>query len=176
MSNLTATSPPGDSFAEVRAHDQVMRYRRAGAGRPLLVLRSSHEPHPLWAELDDALVGAFRVLTPDVPSAGVDVVAWMRDFLEGVGLERVTIIADDSLCITALEMVLLNADQVERMVLVPAGNAGETGLDGTLATSLAGVAVPLLVVRRGLSAHEAVPLLMQFLGLGGAAGATAAAG
>jgi hypothetical protein len=54
---------------------------------------------------------------------------------------------------------------VERMVLVPAGTASETGLDGTLATSLAGVAVPLLVVRRGLSASEAIPLVRQFLGL-----------
>jgi pimeloyl-ACP methyl ester carboxylesterase len=165
MPNLTTTTHPSDSFAEVRAHDQVMRYRRAGTGRPLLMLRSSLEPLPLWAELDEALVGAFRVLTPDVPSAGVDAAAWMRGFLEGVGLERVSIIADDSLCITALELVLLNADQVERMVLVPAGTASETGLDGTLATSLAGVAVPLLVVRRGLSASEAIPLVRQFLGL-----------
>jgi pimeloyl-ACP methyl ester carboxylesterase len=166
MPNLTASPHPTDSFAEVRAHDQVMRYRRAGAGRPLLVLRSSLEAHPLWAELDAALVGAFRVLTPDLPLAGVDLAMWMRDFLEGVGLERVAVIADDALCITALEMVLLNAEQVERMVLVPAGTASETGLDGTLATSLAGVAVPLLVVRRGLSAREAVPLLMRFLSLG----------
>lgn len=174
MSNLTTTTThPGDSYAEVRAHDQVMRYRRAGTGRPLLVLRSSLEAQPFWAELDAALVGAFRVLIPDVPTTGVDVAAWMRDFLEGVGLERVTIIADDSLCITALELVLLNADQVERMVLVPAGTASETGLDGTLATSLAGVAVPLLVVRRGLPPGEALPLLASFLGLGTT---TAAAG
>ena len=173
MPNLTTTTHPADSYAEVRAHDQVMRYRRAGTGRPLLVLRSSLQPHPLWAELDETLIGAFRVLTPDVPATGVDAAAWMRGFLEGVGLERVTIIADDSLCITALELALLNADQVERMVLVPAGTASETGLDGTLATSLAGVAVPLLVVRRGLSASEAIPLLTQFLGLGRT---TAAAG
>jgi pimeloyl-ACP methyl ester carboxylesterase len=163
MPNIIPTAQSAGSFAEVRAHDQVMRYRRAGAGRPILVLRSSLEPEPLWPELDEALVGAFRVLTPDVPCAGVDVAAWMRGFLEGVGLDRVTVIAEDLHCIAALEMALLNGDQVERMVLVPAGQSNETGLDGTLATSLAGVAVPLLVVRRGLSADEAVPLLMQFL-------------
>ncbi|MDB4883672.1 MAG: hypothetical protein JWL95_2438 [Gemmatimonadetes bacterium] len=140
-----------------------MRYRRAGAGRPVLVLRSAVEPEPLWAELDEALVSVFRVLTPDLPHACADVAAWMRDFLEGVGIDRVTLIAEDSLCIAALEMALLNADQVERMVLVPAGRSNETGLDGTLATSMAGMAVPLLVVRRGLSAGEAVPMLMQFL-------------
>jgi pimeloyl-ACP methyl ester carboxylesterase len=167
MSNPSATAHSSDSYAEVRAHDQVMRYRCAGAGRPILVLRSSAEPHALWIELDDALVARFRVLTPDVPCAEIDVAFWMRHFLEGVGLERVTVIADDSLCIAALEMALLNADQIERMVLVPAGHASETGLDGTLATSLAGIAVPLLVVRRGLPAQEAVPLLMQFLDVRG---------
>ena|SRR5215213_9078261 len=163
MPNLSMSTHPADSFAEVRAHDQVMRYRRAGTGRPILILRASHEVEPLWAELDEALVNAFRVLTPDVPRAEVDVAAWMRGFLEGVGLDRVTLIAEDSLCIAALEMALLNVDQVERMVLIPAGHSSETGLDGTLATSLAGVVVPLLVIRRGLSAAEAVPLLMQFL-------------
>jgi hypothetical protein len=48
-------------------------------------------------------------------------------------------------------------------VLVPGGLAGETGLDGTLATTFEGVPVPLLVVRRGLSAAEVLPLLQQFL-------------
>jgi pimeloyl-ACP methyl ester carboxylesterase len=163
MPNLTAITHPADSFAEVRAHDQIMRYHRAGAGRPILILRSALEAQPFWAELDAALTSAFRVLTPDVPAAEVDVAAWMRGFLEGVGLDRVTIIAEGSLCIAALEMALLNSDQVQRLVLVPAGHTSETGLDGTLATSLAGVAVPLLVIRRGMASAEAVPLLMQFL-------------
>jgi hypothetical protein len=39
----------------------------------------------------------------------------------------------------------------------------ETGLDGTLATTLAGVTVPLIVVRRGLAAAVALPLLRNFL-------------
>jgi hypothetical protein len=53
--------------------------------------------------------------------------------------------------------------QIERLVLVPGGLAGETGLDGTLATTLAGVTVPLIVVRRGLAAAVALPLLRNFL-------------
>jgi len=165
MQKHTTSAQSVLTFAEVRAHDQVMRYRRAGAGRPLLLLRASPDSQPLWSELDAALVDTFRVLTPEVPAAGVDVAAWLRDFLEGIGVERVTIVAGDSLCIAALEMALLGAEQVERMVLVPAGAASGTGLDGTLATSMSGVAVPLLVVRRGLSATDAMPLLTQFLGL-----------
>ena len=163
MPNLTTITNAADSFAEVRAHDQIMRYRRAGAGRPILFLRSATDEQPFWAELDAALTSAFRVLTPDVPAAEVDVAAWMRGFLEGVGLDRVTVIAEGSLCMAALEMALLNVDQIERLVLVPAGHSSETGLDGTLATSLAGVAVPLLVVRRGTPSTEAVPMLMHFL-------------
>ena len=46
---------------------------------------------------------------------------------------------------------------------LPAGAAGETGLDGTIAATFVGVSVPLLVVRRGLPATEALPLLRQFL-------------
>jgi pimeloyl-ACP methyl ester carboxylesterase len=167
-------NPPSlTTFAEVRANDQVMRYRRAGAGRPLLVLRSSLDPLLLWSELEAALVENFRVLTPELPAAAVDVAVCLRNFLEGAGLERVILVADDAFCIAALEMALLNADQVERMVLVPAGTTSETGLDGTVATSIAGadVPVPMLVVRRGLSAHEAIPLLMHFL----CSGETAAA-
>ncbi len=48
-------------------------------------------------------------------------------------------------------------------MLVPSGTAAETGLDGALATTLAGVSVPLLVVRRGLGAADALRLLRDFL-------------
>jgi hypothetical protein len=151
------------TLAEVRAHDQVMRYRRVGAGRPVVVLRAALDAAPLWPELDDSLAGAFRVITPEVPATGADVARWLGGFLEGVGLERAALVATDGFCLPALELALLGADQIERLVLVPAGYADETGLDGTLATSLAGVVVPLLVVRRGLPAAEALPLLMHFL-------------
>ena len=157
----TSSSPT--TLAEVRAHDQVMRYRRAGAGRPVVVLRAAPGAGPLWPELDESLEGAFRVITPEVPATGADVARWLGGFLEGVGLERVALVATDGFCLPALELVLLDAEQVERLVLVPAGYAGDTGLDGTLSTSMAGVPVPLLVVRRGLPAGEALPLLMQFM-------------
>jgi hypothetical protein len=155
--------PSTTTLAEVRAHDQVMRYRRAGAGRPVVVLRAAPGAVPLWPELDESLEGAFRVITPEVPATGADVARWLGGFLEGVGLERVSLVATDGFCLPALELALLDAQQVDRLVLVPAGYAGDTGLDGTLATSISGVAVPLLVVRRGLSAAEALPLMMHFL-------------
>jgi pimeloyl-ACP methyl ester carboxylesterase len=153
---------PPPTLAEVRAHDQVMRYRRAGTGRPLVVLRAADDSDALWPELDAELVSRFRVVTPELPPECEDVAAWVSAFLEGVGLTRVVVLAAEPCCLSALELALLGADQVERLILVPAGT-GDTGLDGTLATTLAGVTVPLIVVRRGLSSAVALPLLRNFL-------------
>jgi len=162
QSSSTHPAPPA-SLAEVRAHDQVMRYHRAGVGRPLILLRTAASADALWPDLEATLVARFRVFTPELPPDCEDVAAWVKDFLEGVGLDRVVVVATDPCCLSALELALLGAHQIERLVLVPGGLAGETGLDGTLATTYQGVPVPLLVVRRGLSAAEAVPLLQQFL-------------
>jgi pimeloyl-ACP methyl ester carboxylesterase len=173
MQMQSSSTYPAVSLAEVRAHDQVMRYHRAGVGRPLVLLRSAADPDALWPELEEQLVAHFRVLTPELPPDCEDVAAWVKGFLEGVGLDRVVIVAADPCCLSALELALLGAQQIERLVLVPGGLAGETGLDGTLATTYAGVPVPLLVVRRGTPAAEALPLFRQFLGL---EGSTAAVG
>jgi pimeloyl-ACP methyl ester carboxylesterase len=156
-------SHPAGTLAEVRAHDHVMRYHRAGAGRPLVVLRGADDADALWPELDAELVSRHRVVTPELPADCGDVAAWVADFLEGVGLDRVVVVAAESCCLSALELTLFNASLVERLVLVPAGAVSETGLDGTLATTLAGVTVPLIVVRRGLAAAVALPLLRNFL-------------
>jgi hypothetical protein len=163
MQMQSSSTHPAVSLAEVRAHDQVMRYHRAGVGRPLVLLRTAAGPESLWPELEGELVARYRVFTPELPPDCEDVAAWAKDFLEGVGLDRVVVVAADPCCISALELALLGAPQIERLVLVPGGLSGETGLDGTLATAYAGMSVPLLVVRRGLSAAEALPLLLQFL-------------
>jgi pimeloyl-ACP methyl ester carboxylesterase len=140
-----------------------MRYRREGAGRPLVVQRTASGAGAVWPELDAQLAARFRVITPEIPAGCTDVARWLTGFLEGLGIDRVVLLATDQCCLAAIELVLLGAAQVDRLVLVPAGLVGDTGLDGTLATSLAGVSVPLLVVRRGLSASEALPLVRRFL-------------
>ena len=161
MQSLSTSTHPAETLAEVRANDQVMRYRRAGAGRPLVVLRGT--PDALWPELDAHLVTRFRVITPALSADCGNLAAWVGDFLEGVGLDRVALLAAEPCCLAALELALLNAHQIERLVLVPSGAAYETGLDGTLATTPDGVSVPLLLVRRGLAAADALPLLRSFL-------------
>jgi len=159
-----------ETWAEVRAHDHVMRYRRSGAGRVVLVLHADGDDgaaDSLWPELAAALAERFRLIVPEAPADGADVAdvsAWLGDFLEGLGAAGVALVAADRLCIPALELALLDADQIARVVLVPGGPATESGLDGALATTARRTSIPLLVVRRGTPAAEAVPLVMGFLG------------
>ena len=160
-----ATRPP-ETWAEVRAHDHVMRYRRSGAGRVVLVLHADGDDgaaDSLWPELAAALAERFRLIVPEAPADGADVSAWLGDFLEGLGVSGVALVAADRLCIPALELALLDTDQIARVVLVPGGRGTETVLDGALATSARQASLPLLIVRRGMPADEAVPLVTGFL-------------
>ena len=182
MSNPSAPSPlparPADAWAEVRAHDQVMRYRRSGAGRAVLVLGAPHGGNgangihgangagQLWPELPDALAARFRLIVPELPTAGADA-AWLADFLEGLGTPGVAVVAAEPFCTPALELACRDADQIARVVLVPLTEAGGEWVLGTSARA-AGVA--LLVVARELAAGEALPLVARFLAGDGAAG------
>ncbi|HEX5829986.1 MAG TPA: hypothetical protein VFY16_03325 [Gemmatimonadaceae bacterium] len=164
MPNSPASSfPLPPDTCEVHAHDHVMRYRRSGAGRAVLMLRSGSAPEPLWPELPDALAARFRLIVPELSAGDGEVVAWIADFLEGLGIESVAIVAADGFCAPAVELTLLGDDRVTRLVLVPDDAAGAVGLDGALATTAREEPVPLLVVRRGLPAAEALPLVTGFL-------------
>jgi hypothetical protein len=157
------TTRAHESWAEVRAHDQVMRYRRSGVGRAVLVLRSLGDPEPLWPELLEALGSSYRLIVPEPPSADADVAGWLADFLEGLGVSNVSILVGGSFCIPALELALLEGEQIARLVMVAEGRGtGDPGR-GVLETALRRVAVPLLVVRRGQPAGEIVRVVTSFL-------------
>src|SRR5687768_9062075 len=118
---ISETSRSPESWAEVRAHDQVMRYRRTGAGRPVLVLRSPDDPDPLWPELLATLGASYRVIVPDPPEGDTDVATWLTSFLEGLGATSVRIVASDRFCMPAVELALLEAVGIVRMALVTDG-------------------------------------------------------
>jgi hypothetical protein len=169
MSNPSIVTPPtltpqAESWSEVRANGQVMRYRRCGVGRAVLVLRPEEQPDALWPELLGALGPRVRLLVPEQPEAAADVTARLAAFLDGLGASGVAVLAAGRLCIPALELALLGGDQVARLALVADGPAdlGGTGLDGTLVTT-ACPPVPLLVVRRALPADDATAVLTRFL-------------
>jgi pimeloyl-ACP methyl ester carboxylesterase len=154
---------PFDSFAQVRSADYTTRYVRVGAGQPVLIVDVTMNSSSLWPELIGRLAEGRRVILPEVQGGGDRFGAWLRSFLDGMGLPPVTLVATNELCVAALEFALLEPDRIARLVLVPAGSAEATGLVSVITPSLGAASVSMLVVRRDCPTAEAVVLIDRFL-------------
>jgi hypothetical protein len=157
----TNTRPRGrEMWAEVRAHDQVMRYRCVGSGSCVLVLEPNTQPS-LWQELSPTLAAQYRLIAPEIPG-GANASAWLGDFLEGLGTTKIVVLATSNLCMPAVELTLRDVAQVTRLVLVPDGEPDETS-DVTITTCIGTTPVPLLIVRPGLTTADVLPRIALFL-------------
>ena len=152
-----------DSFAQVRSADYTTRYIRVGAGQPVVIVDATMDSGALWPELIGRLADAGRVILPEVQGGHDRFTAWLRSFLDGMGLPPVTLIATGDLCLSALEFALLEPERVRRLVLVPAGSAEETGLTSVITPTLGVSSVSMLVVRRDCASADAIPLIARFL-------------
>ena len=163
MPNPTASDSTlrHESWAEVRAHDTVMRYRRSGAGRPVLLLASAD--NPLWPELHEAIGAGYRLIVPEPPAPGADVTAWLGGFLEGLGTTSVRILASDRFCTPVLELALLDTEGIRRVVIVADGPATGDQPRGFLRSAIGRTAIPMVVVRRAQPASDGVALITEFL-------------
>ncbi len=162
MSHTSESLRAAESWAEVRAHDQVVRYRRSGSGRSVLLLCPDAVTGTLWAELVEALDRDFRVLVPLLPP-DAQLIRGLTGFLEGMGTSRVAIVATDALCFAALELALLDRERVARAVLVPAEEGGLAGLEAVLGRTGRDLPLPLLLVPRSTVAAIAVARIVAFL-------------
>jgi hypothetical protein len=165
MSNTPATAiATSEPWAEVRASDRVMRYRRSGAGPTLLLLGYDEaESSPISTELVAALGARFRVIVPDVPPrAGVT--EWVTEFLEGLGTCEVAILAANHLCMPTIELAFRGIEQIKRLVLIPDGEPDDSTSEGAITAAVGASAIPVLIVRPGLGVAEALPLVTSFLG------------
>jgi len=154
---------PSDSFALVRSADYTTRYIRVGAGEPVLIVDATTNPGSLWPELIGCLAEGRRVILPEIQGGSDRFVAWLRSFLDGMGLPPATIVATGELCFSALEFALLEPERIQRLVLIPSGRAEETGLASVLTPAPGAESVSMLVVRRDCPAKEAVGLIDRFL-------------
>ena len=168
MSNSFLMNQSGapDVWAEIRTPEQVIRYRRVGAGHPVLVLAEQQEICPnVVRALTEA--GAVRLIMPELPDEAVHVAGWAADFLEGIGATSVGLLATQSFAGPAIELAMLGAEQIERVVLV-AEESGRFGrwCEGWQQAGLEsvdrGVRVPLLLVHKGLPMNEIGPLVRSF--------------
>ncbi|HEX6535839.1 MAG TPA: hypothetical protein VF041_14670 [Gemmatimonadaceae bacterium] len=152
-----------DPCARVRVGDCTTRYLRRGVGRPVVVLRATDCDGELWPPLLDAIAAHHRLILPEAPCADAAFASWFRGFADGIGLPPATMIAADAYCVPALELALLEPERLDRLVLVPRGRAEESGVAGSLSTAARQQALPILVVRRGHPASDALATVERFI-------------
>src|SRR5437763_1728572 len=120
-----AITPPcqiAEAWAEIRTHDHVTRYRRAGTGRAVVVLDAA-DGEPLWPELIAALAERFRLIVPEVPPAAVDLPVHLTRF---IGRDR------------ELEDLARLVGEARLLTLTGAGGSGKTRLAREAASNAAG--------------------------------------
>src|SRR4029079_9037773 len=89
--------------AEVRVGEHVTRYVRRGSGPTVVLLGAEAESNSVWAPLAESLAGSNRLVIPKPPPDGVDAGAWLRGFVEGLGLTSVVLVAGGMLARASLE-------------------------------------------------------------------------
>lgn len=106
-------------------------YRRAGAGKPVLMLFPGGLADPFAARLFEHLAAGARVFSPVQPAnvgdghGGQDRApafsAWLRDLIDGLGLVRTTIVADEPVAGAALAFAENEPERVAAVVAVRRG-------------------------------------------------------
>lgn len=149
--------------ATVCAGSAETRYLRAGRGPNVLLLPGAD------AEIRQRLLASlstrFRVVVPETEAqlgvldgnqaeAGA---AWLRDFLDGLGIQRVSLVAAGETEAAALRFTQGEPERVERLVLLgPAGG----GLPHRGPEPLADAPTPIPILRdacTGTTAYEPPP-------------------
>jgi hypothetical protein len=168
MSNplpLPAARP--ETVAEVRAREHVIRYRRAGAGSPVLLLIDGAERvSPTWMELIDALATRFRVIIPELDAPLPHNAVWLASFLEGLGAVAVDVVADDPFWLPAVQLALGEDELVARLVVVVHDSDDDEPLTSALAAGARSTAIPLILVSNKLPPTDLVDAVTRFLGEG----------
>lgn len=154
------TPPP--SWAEVRAGEHVVRYRRTGEGRPLLLLSPPRGATPLWPGLRGALERRFRVVEPDLPADG-ELLVPLTAFVEGLGLTGMVLIAAGDHCPAAVDLALSDPERLVAVLLGPEPRGGGPSLDALLAGAAALLSVPTGVVPLDEPGAEALRALTGLL-------------
>jgi hypothetical protein len=80
--------------AYVQAGSVETSYLRAGCGAPLILLTHRSAAELIEDPLVHALSARFRLIVPLLPPVGVDAGGWLRDVMDGLGLEEARVLVD----------------------------------------------------------------------------------
>ena len=101
----------------------MTRYVRRGTGPAVVLVGADVDTNPVWRPLVERLESGHRIVVPQPPPANADVTAWLRGFIEGLGLTSVVLIAGNGSSAAALELATADDFLVRELVLMP--NPGE---------------------------------------------------
>jgi len=104
-------------------------YLAAGSGKPVLLLHGAGNGAIQWYTVIGSLSAHFQVVVPDVvgygesdkPSAPYDrpfFSAWLRSFVDALGLGQISLVGTSQGGAIALQFTLDNPEKVDRLVLV----------------------------------------------------------
>ena len=125
----------GARTATLHGHD--LSYLDSGTGPAVLFIHGLLGSHQSWAHLVDALHTGHRVIAPDLFGHGASAkprgdyslgshAATLRDLLDRLGVERVTLVGHSLGGGVAMQFCYLFPDRVERLVLVSSGGLGRS--------------------------------------------------
>jgi pimeloyl-ACP methyl ester carboxylesterase len=125
------------SFAALEERDArlpqgVIRYRELGTGEPIVLVHGLLVNSLLWADVAELLAKDFRVIAPDLPlgshrqplETGADLTPTglaklITDFLAALGLEKVTLVGNDTGGALCQLVAVHHGERVGRLVLTP---------------------------------------------------------
>ena len=159
---LTApsTAVPSATRATVHAGAHATVYLRAGQGEPVVLL-CARPRRPLLA----TLAARFRVIAPELPrhalppadGSPVPFSAWLRDFLDGLGVGRASVVAEERFALRTLNFALTDPTRVHRVALLFRDAPDPALSAGALPDLLGRAGHPLLVHREPDTGGRAAP-------------------
>ncbi len=116
-------------------HGDRIAYRDAGEGPVLLLIHGMAGSSATWDAIIPRLSANYRVIAPDLLGHGMSAkprgdyslgafAVWLRDFLDELGVQRVTVIGQSLGGGIAMQFGYQHRDYCERLVLIGSGGLG----------------------------------------------------
>jgi len=116
-------------------HGDHVAYLDAGRGETLLLIHGMAGSCTTWQGVLPTLSAKYRVIAPDLPGHGESAkprgdyslgafAAWLRDLLNELGVDRVTVIGQSLGGGVALQFAYQHPERCDRLVLIGSGGLG----------------------------------------------------
>jgi pimeloyl-ACP methyl ester carboxylesterase len=124
-----------DEVKFLELHGDRIAYRDAGQGEALLLIHGMAGSSATWRAILPQLAKRYRVVAPDLLGHGESdkprgdyslgaFAVWLRDFLDELGITRVTVVGQSLGGGVAMQFVYQHPDYCERLVLISSGGLG----------------------------------------------------